>query len=170
MKTNEAIQTAIEYETRVRELYVEAFQETLDPVGKRVFKLLADEENKHVSYLNHQLSVWQKKGELDFETLETDLPAREEIQKEVDKLQDKLEQQDHGKAVAMLEKARQVEIETSNFYRRMVRELPPDGRALFERFLEIEQGHLELVQAELDALSGFGYWFDMREFDVGHRY
>ena len=46
----------------------------------------------------------------------------------------------------------------------MVSELPPEGRALFERFLEIEQGHVAIVQAEIDAVSGLGFWFDVQEF------
>jgi hypothetical protein len=37
---------------------------------------------------------------------------------------------------------------------------------LFQRFVEIEQGHLAIVQAEIDSVSGLGFWFDMREFDL----
>ncbi|MCP4679788.1 MAG: hypothetical protein GY854_30715 [Deltaproteobacteria bacterium] len=170
MKIETAIKTAIEYEIRVREAYVEAFDETTDPIGKRVFGLMADEEDKHVKFLEYQLSVWQKTGKLASDNLETALPMAAEIQKEAEKLQAKLELEDRGKEVAMLEKAQQVELETTNYYKRLVRELPPDGKALFERFIEIEEGHLEVVQAELDSLSGLGYWFDMREFDVGSRY
>jgi hypothetical protein len=44
--------------------------------------------------------------------------------------------------------------------------LPPEGRPLFERFVEIENGHLAIVQAEMDVVSGLGYWFDMREFNI----
>lgn len=59
-----------------------------------------------------------------------------------------------------------METETSDFYRRMVSELPAEARGLFSRFLEIEEGHLAIVQAQIDHVSGTGYWFDVREFDL----
>jgi hypothetical protein len=30
--------------------------------------------------------------------------------------------------------------------------------------LEIEEGHVSIVQAELDSVQGLGYWFDVPEF------
>jgi hypothetical protein len=31
-------------------------------------------------------------------------------------------------------------------------------------FLEIEDGHLAIVQAQLDSVQGMGFWFDIAEF------
>jgi len=169
MKIEEAIQKAIEYEIRVREAYVEARDKATDPAGKRVFGLLADEEDVHVEFLEGQLSQWRKSGRLSAEDLETALPPFAEIQGELDKLQGALEREDRGEEIAMLKKALKVETETKGYYERLVRELPPEGRAFFERFLQIEEGHVGLVQAEIDCLTGLGYWFDVREFDVGSR-
>ncbi len=42
--------------------------------------------------------------------------------------------------------------------------LPAEYRGLFARFLEIEQAHLLIVQAEIDAIAGHGSWFDVMEF------
>ena len=47
-----------------------------------------------------------------------------------------------------------------------VDELPAEARELFRRFLEIEEGHLALVQAQIDFVTGTGYWFDVREFNL----
>ncbi|NNL76093.1 MAG: rubrerythrin, partial [Desulfobacterales bacterium] len=63
-------------------------------------------------------------------------------------------------------KALKIEIETSNFYQTMANELPNEGQALFERFLEIENNHVKAVRFELDYLSKTGYWFDFKEFDM----
>jgi rubrerythrin len=166
MNIEQAIITAIEYETRVREAYVEALEESSDPAGKRVFKLLADEEDGHVRYLNAKLKDWLEGGVLSAADLDTSLPPVEKIQAEVEKLEAALQKEDRGKEIAMLEKARSVEIETSDFYRRMTQELPPRGRRFFERFVEIENGHLALVEAEIDSLTGMGFWFEMSEFDL----
>ncbi len=59
-----------------------------------------------------------------------------------------------------------MEAETSRFYESLVQDLPEEHRPLFERFVEIEQGHLAIVQAELDNLRGLGFWFDVQEFDM----
>jgi len=66
----------------------------------------------------------------------------------------------------LLKRALDVEVETSAFYARVVEELPPEGRTLFERFVEIEQGHQAIVQAEMNSVSGNGYWFDMPEISM----
>jgi rubrerythrin len=170
MDIETAIKTAIEFEIRVREAYVEAFDETKDPIGKKVFGLLADEEDRHVKYLEHQLRKWKETGKLTLENLETALPNLEEIDREAAKLEAKLSPQDRNQEISMLEKAQEVEIETTTYYKKLVSELTDEGKALFKRFVEIEEGHLALAQAELDSLTGTGYWFDMMEFDVGYRY
>ena len=77
-----------------------------------------------------------------------------------------MEKEDRGQELDMMRKALALETETSSFYRKMVDELPPDARPLFSRFVEIEEGHLAIVQAEIDYMSGTGFWFDTQEFDL----
>jgi hypothetical protein len=48
----------------------------------------------------------------------------------------------------------------------MVGELPAEGQSLFARFLEIEEGHMAVVQAEIDNVNQLGFWFDLKEFDL----
>ena len=66
----------------------------------------------------------------------------------------------------MLTRALEAEVATSNFYKKMVRELPLEGQLLFADFVEIEEGHLAIVRAEIDYLSPTGYWFDFKELDM----
>jgi len=67
----------------------------------------------------------------------------------------------------MLRKALKLEQETSKFYARMVAEMGEDGK-LFARFLEIEEGHQSIVQAEIDYLEKSGHFFDFQEFTMEH--
>ncbi len=166
MTIEEAIQAAIEYETSVRDVYGSALDEAKDPVGRRVFKVLADEEQGHLNYLEHKLDELKKTGTVTPETLETCIPSPEAIRRGVGQLEERISDEDHGREIEMLKKARDVEEKTSNFYRKMVAELPDEGRRFFKRFVEIEEGHLAIVQAELDYVSGSGHWFDYREFDL----
>ena len=55
MRPDEAIQTAITYETKIRDLYQDAAESTRDPAGRRVFSLLAREEQGHLDYLKRKL-------------------------------------------------------------------------------------------------------------------
>jgi rubrerythrin len=167
MTIEEAIKTAIEYEKRVRDVYVEAMDESTDPVAKRIFQLMSNEEHSHVLYLEAKLGQWITKQELFFEDLDTALPSKDIIQRGVEKLEDTwLEKKSRAQELQLLEKARAMEIETSDYYRKLTQDLPEKGQAFFRRFLEIEDGHLGLVQAEIDALNGPGYWFDIQEFEI----
>jgi len=169
MNMEEAIKTAIEYEIRVRELYNEACEETTSEVGKRLFKLLADEEHAHVTYLEVKLVEWNAKQALSSADLKTSLPSVAAIRDAVGRLESEFDAEHADKELALLEKALKVERETSGFYEKMVAELPERGRAFFKGFVDTEKGHLALVQAEIDAVKGTGFYFDMPEFDVAAR-
>ena len=166
MEVEKAIKTAIEYEIRVRDVYADAVKNTKNDTARRVFQRLADEEQGHVAYLESRLTEWQKTGKLTAEKLATAIPEKRAIEAGVKKLDDKMQEPDKYGEAQMLTKALDVEIETSNFYQKMVDELELEPQQMFQRFLEIEEGHLALVQAELDQLNGTGFWFDFREFDL----
>ncbi len=167
MTLEEAIKTAISYENKVHATYMEACEKASDAVGRRVFKVLAEEEKGHIDYLESRLNEWQKTGHLTVEQLDTAVPPRQRIDEGVAKLKERIKE---GKAseqeLELLKRALEVENETSEFYRQMVSELSGVGQKLFERFVEIEEGHLAIVQAEISALRGHGCWFDMKEFQL----
>ena len=163
MTIEEAIQTAIEFENEVRDVYKAAAKEAVDPVGKRVFTVLADEEQGHVDYLESRLEEWRQTGKVNPVALETAVPSREVITEAADSVSEGMSDVDHGTELKMLGTALEAERKTSGFYRRMVAELPAEGRKLFERFVEIEEGHVAIVQAEMDSLTGTGVWFDVLE-------
>lgn len=171
MDVEEAIMTAIEYETKVKNVYLDAENNAVDPVGKRIFNLLVKEEQQHLDYLKVKLEEWQRKGEIIIEKLETSIPSVTTINKEANKLKEKIGDAKSDKKYSdielqMLKRALEVEEETSEFYKKMVLELPKYGQKLFMRFVEIEEGHKAIVQAELDSVTGLGYWFDIPEFDL----
>lgn len=166
MTVEEAIKTAIEYETRVRDLYAEALDKATDENGRRIFKLMASEEQHHLDYLFARLATWQASGKLTVEGLRTALPSRQRIEEGAKSMEAQVSKKDYGTEINMLEKALEAEKVTSAFYRKMVSELPDDAQKMFAMFLEIEEGHLALVQAELDSVGKRGFWFGMQEFEV----
>jgi rubrerythrin len=162
----EAIKTSIEYEIRVRDVYSEAVSKAERQEAKKLFQLMADEEQSHVDYLKVKLDQWNSDGTVTADGLTTAVPSGEVIEQGVEKLREKVGGKPGTVEIQWLGKAHGVERETSDFYKRMVDELPDVAKGLFRRFLEIEEGHLALVQAQIDYVTGTGYWFDVREFNL----
>ena len=166
MKLEAAIQSALEFENRIRDLYIEAVARTDEPAGKKIFQTLADDEQRHVDYLESRLDEWQKRGKISNEILASVVPDKAAIRKEAAALQSKISEDARGLKQQMLSKALAMEIETSRFYKEMVDQVASDHRAMFTRFLEIEDNHIEAVQFELDHLSNTGFWYGFEEFDM----
>lgn len=165
MKLEQAITTAIEFENKVHTTYLAAAEETADPTGKRIFGTLAQEELGHIKYLESCLAKWKESGKLTITALETVIPSSDKIEEGLARLKDRIEERADPRPaeVEHLRRAIRAEMETAEFYRRMVDELAGDEGKLFERFLEIEEGHLAIVNAELDSVSNNGSWFNMPE-------
>jgi rubrerythrin len=171
MELDEAIKTAIEYEAGVHRTYQEAMQRATDAKAKRFFEVLRDEEMDHLKYLRERLEEWTRTRKVQVAKLDTAIPSHEAIDHGLQALRQRLAPGAPGKGSHMTEldllrKALAVENETSSFYKEMVRTLDGDGRRLFERFVEIEEGHQAIVQAEIDSVSGTGVWFDTKEFNL----
>jgi rubrerythrin len=165
MTLEDAIKTAIEFETKVKATYEDAQKKATDEPGRRVFRTLAQEEQGHVDYLRSRLTEWQKTGHVTLAKLETAIPSREKIKEGTGKLTARMKgSKNYAAELELLQRALEVEVETSSFYQRMVSELPEEGQRLFSRFLEIEQGHVAIVQAEMDSVTKLGFWFDIQEF------
>ncbi len=167
MTLEQAIKTALEYENKVRDTYLDAASAATDGAATRVFKALGDEEQGHVDYLNSRLEEWKKTGRVTLEQLDTVVPSRSAIEEGVKRLHGHMTRPAIATELEMLSKALRLEIETGEFYRKMVSQLGEDG-VLFARFLEIEEGHLAIVQAEIDYLNNTGYFFDFQEFKMEH--
>ena len=112
------------------------------------------------------MAEWRDTGHVNPAELETAIPAHREIDRASHDLSIVMSKEDRGTAMELLRKALAAEHQTSNFYKKMVAELPPEGQKLFEPFVEIEEGHLDIVQAEIDSLTGTGAWFHVLEVNL----
>jgi len=163
----QAIVTAIKFETRVHATYAEAAASAAHEVARRVFRTLCDEEMGHIRYLRERLEEWRAGGAINLHELGSQVGSRAAIEAGAARLRATLaggRGRGGGIELASLHKALEAERETSTFYKQMVATLDADGRRLFERFVEIEEGHLAMVQAELDLVTGSGTWFDTADF------
>jgi rubrerythrin len=162
----EALKTAIKFEQKVRDVYTNAVEESKDETGRNVFGILAKEEQGHIDYLNHRLDELHSTGDISIADIATILPSKEVIDEQVAQLKKTLEPQKKDYELKLLQKAVDVEQQTSNFYKKMTEEMDGNAQEMFAAFLEIEDGHLAIVQAELDAVSGTGFFFGFEEFNM----
>jgi rubrerythrin len=166
MQIEKAIQTAIEYETELRNIYFEAAEAEVDDKGRQFFQTMGKDEQGHLDYLKDRLEQWQKTGKLSAEKLHTSAPSLEEIERHAAEVKSLVEKGSRGLKSQMLSRALKMEIKTSEFYQQMVDEMPADAQQMFARFLEIENNHIKTIEFELDYISKTGYWFDVKEFDM----
>jgi rubrerythrin len=72
-----------------------------------------------------------------------------------------------GDLKRVLNAALSLEVETSRFYRDAIQKVDHGPvRDILEKFYDIEQRHVEVVQIELDFASNNGYWFNFMETDM----
>lgn len=169
MLLQEALSAAIEYEHRVRDHYAHCAAQIADPQGKKVFEVLAREEQGHVDYLESRLEEWRKTGKVNPADLTSLLPPPAWIERAASMMKAKAPQPSNDsfkQELDFLKEALELERTTSGFYEALVARLDPAHRDLFTRFMEIEFGHLSIVQAEIDSLVGHGHWFDFMEFSL----
>ena len=165
MNLKEAIVVAIDFEKKVRDHYLRGAKDIPEPLGRKVFSTLGKEEQGHVDYLEHCLAEWKKSGKVPSVPLKSILPKGAKwIDEEKKKLQGKGKRAASKTELDALKTALQHEKAAAAFYHKLVAELPAQERPLFDKFLGIEDGHLQLVQAQLDSVQGMGFWFDVAEF------
>ncbi|MCP4196875.1 MAG: hypothetical protein GY762_06960 [Proteobacteria bacterium] len=166
MKIEQALLKAIEFENGVYAIYEEAANTATNPIAIKIYTLMLEEEEQHVAYLEKKLETWRSENKLepgDLETIVPDLSGEPFLTKGL------LEREDHfdpRSELGVLARVYKAETKTTAFYIEMVNELPEKGRAFFQQFVEIEEGHVKLVAAEIDAVRKMGRWFDMDEFKL----
>ncbi|MEW6758369.1 MAG: ferritin family protein [Acidobacteriota bacterium] len=167
MNVEESIVTALEYEQKVRDHYLWAARESKDPKGKAFFETLAREEQGHVDFLGSRLEEWRKSGVLSDQPLETTLPSKDFVEAGAKVLASSQGTRDYQDDYRRLFTALKLEEEVSQFYKGLVASLEdPRAKAMYQRFLEIEDGHTAIVQAETDVLTRTGYFFEFQEFNL----
>ncbi len=166
MNLREALEISLDYEKKVRDHYKMGVEKITNPVGKRIFTTLAEEEQNHVDFLQNRLECLDR-PETEPMPFGTVVPPEwvEAAQRKIERPpSDAIATQSD---IDLVKLALELEHETSAFYRSLMDKLENDeDKKLFEPFIDIEDGHISIVQAELDSLQGIGFWFDFKEFSL----
>lgn len=164
MNLMQALDEALAYETRIRDLYDAAAADASLPESKAFFEFLAKDEGYHVKFIESAREGARKGLAPDSSNLKSSIPA--DVSDAIAKAKAAFVSNRDSSQLTALQNALRAEEETSAFYRRLVSTLPATETGAFRRLQEIEDGHTEIVKAELDSVTRAGFWFDVREFDM----
>lgn len=166
MNSIEIFTTALQYEEKIRDMYRSADSIIDDERGKAIFRALADDEQSHVDFLLYSLAQLKANGTIEADKLTTAIPSLELIESSIEKMKAKIPERMLGDLKRVLNSALLLEQETSAFYRDAAGKTEGEISKIFEKFLEIEERHVDVVQIELDHASHNGVWFNFMEIDL----
>lgn len=150
MGPREALTIAIYNEQAAYDFYSGLVGVIENEGGKIKFKFLADDEKRHRQLLEER---YQKEG--GGEKFVFDPSKAKKIEVKVD---------DQTGAIDAVELALEGEKAASEFYKQAAQNTrDKEGRRMFERLAEDEEGHYELLLAEREALLGGPFWFSEGE-------
>ncbi|WP_457577073.1 rubrerythrin [Desulfomarina sp.] len=166
MDSREIFLEAIHYEKKVRDLYFSAVEKVDDKRGKTLFQALGADEQSHIDFLEYSLDILQSEGVIDVSKLNTPIPAREKIEKQMQAMSAEIPEKMLGDVKRLLDAALKLEIETSNYYKKASEKAEGRIKEVLEKFLEIENRHIDIVQIELDHAQKSGHWFNFMEISM----
>ncbi|MBI9087998.1 MAG: rubrerythrin [Desulfobacterium sp.] len=164
MNSQDIFKHALTYEKKIRDLYRSAVETIDDKRGKAIFKALADDEQSHVDFLEYSLDLLASAKEIDIEKLGSAIPVP--VEDHIKQMKEKIPEQMLGDVKRVLNAALVLEIETSKFYKKACGDSQGRIKEILEKFYEIEQRHVAVVQIELDQATGSGFWFGFMEKDM----
>ena len=167
-KAAQAMKTAIEMEKSGHQFFSDAAGQVKHEVGRKLFSRLAAEELVHLQIFSKIFSAlaegadWRK-------AVASVEPARRVPY--FDEARTEFKAANPTVELDYLRKALELERKAIAFFGKAIMETgSPEAREVFTQILEQEQGHYDLIQAEVESISGSGFWFDVRESYMDGKY
>ena len=157
---------ALEFEKKIRDLYLSAIDIVDDERGKKIFKTLAKEEQNHVDFLEQNIAALTNQGSLSLKSFNTIVPDTGELNKNIESMKVAIPQKMLGDIKRVLSSALKLEEETTQYYERAFASADGDIKEVLSRFIIIEQRHTDVVRFELDHASRNGYWLGFPEISM----
>jgi rubrerythrin len=164
----EAMKTAIEMEKSGHRFFTEAAGKVRNEAGRKVFTRLAAEEINHLQVFTKIFTALTQGT--DWQTAVAEVQPAKRVPY-FDDARKQFKADDLSVELEFLRKALDLERDAIAFFDKAAMEAETaETRSVFTRIMEEEQGHYDLIQAEIDSLNGSGYWFDVQEFKMDGKY
>lgn len=160
----EALQIALDTEKKGYQFYRIAARSTSDPEGRQVFEHLAKDEIEHMgvfatlyrSLTNDEPWMTYEEAVARFGETPPDQLIFPEVSED--------EVKEDFKDLEALREALRFEEKAVSFYTEQASGTEDEkARSFYQSLIEIEKGHVKIIQAELDSLMHTGIWLDYQE-------
>ncbi len=158
------LKTGIEIEKNGLAHYLDFAFECKDETGKNMFIRLGRDEFTHLEILTKQLaglqcgSVWSCE-EIPVSIIEKLTPKLRSIEK--------VKSEKGADELGALKTALDLEKKSIEFYNDAKKKIKnAEAEKIFDRIIEMEESHYDLLQAEIDNIESTGFWFGIREFSL----
>ena len=160
-----ALKTALESEKEGADSYREYARKTTEPTGRKMFEVLARDEEDHAAILQEQVSRLGKglswctyvPRESELQMLRPNL-AQVEARKHSTEGMNDLD----ALRIAIAQEKTSIEL-----YRLQAQALQDEqARDMYRNLAATEETHYDFLQAQLDYIEGTGFWFGIPEFSL----
>jgi rubrerythrin len=167
-KTAQAMKTAIEMEKSGHRFFTEASNNVRHEVGRKLFSRLAAEEIEHMRTFEKIFD--DITGGSDWKQAIRDIQPSKRVPY-FDEARNQFRSENLSVEMDYLKKALDLERDAMQFFEKAIAEAESDeARQIFQRILDEEKGHYDLIQAEMDSINSSGFWFDVQEFHMDGKY
>jgi rubrerythrin len=164
----EVIKMAIQMEKDGHKFFMDKASQTESTLGKKMFERLAKEELQHIATFTEMFDQileskeWHKL--IQRHSLEHRMPVFEEA---VNREPVEVSEND----VQALDEALDLERRAIEFFKdAMEKSEDETAKELFGSIMKEEEYHYMLIQAQRDALTNAGFWFDDQEFQMDGKF
>jgi rubrerythrin len=165
----EAIKTAIQLEKDGKAFFDQAAQETKNELGKKMFRKLAADEVRHLQTFKEMFqtitdpALWKK--------LMAEGPPKTRMPYFEQKTGNRTPAEKGAGELSALQQALGVERKAIDFFKKTAQEASdPEASRIFKAIANEEEGHYDLIQAQIDSVTHSGFWFDIGEFQMDGMY
>ena len=163
------LDNAIEEEKKGEKLFKDLAEKVTDPLAKRLFETLAEDEVRHLKFLIEEKENLIKKGEWKEENEEIEIKLFKLPKIDIFKDLSPKKVESNLDDIKALELAVEIEDNIHNFYYDLAEKIDdPLGKELILKLAKAEEAHYLILQSELDYINRVGFWFDIREFTMEH--
>ncbi len=162
-----ALKLAIAAEKEGLESYLHYALKTEGKEGKDMFLRLALDEVDHMNLLEDQYQHLEATG--NFRSKDLPKTLLERIRPVVKTRKYHHTTENGLSAIEALKTALEHERKAVRFYQDFYGNTGDQAaRNIFGRLIEMEEAHVEIIQAEIDSITGSGFWFGISEITLEH--
>ncbi len=162
------IEEAIKLEINGQTFFKKAAEITHNELGRKMFHRLAEEEVKHLDAFSRLFSSVIKSEDWKKQVKKEELKGTSAVIEELARRMKRAEGQSEVEALRI---GMELEQKAIDFFSQSAATMSDQAaKEIFEKIVDEERFHYDLLQAQHDSVTGSGFWLDSSEFQMDGKY